>query len=53
VQMRSQLLAIYKVQYAAQRDQRLDDDTSSIAVGKRAICEMALRYLMAKPDGAR
>lgn len=52
VQMRSQLLAIYKTQYTAQRDQCLDDDTSSTAVGKRAICEMALRYLMANPDGA-
>lgn len=52
VQMRPQLWAIYEAQYAAQRDQCMDGDTSSLAVGKRAICEMALRYLMATPDGA-
>ena len=51
-QMRPQLLGIYQAQYAAQCEQDLDSDTSPFAVGKRAICEMALRYLMAKPDGA-
>ena len=51
VQMRPQLLEIYEAQYTAQRVQGLDDDTSPAAVGKRAICEMALRYIMAAPDG--
>ena len=48
--MRDRLRGIYDAQYAAQRAQQLDSDTGSVAVGRRAIANLALRYLMAEPE---
>ena len=48
--MRDRLRRIYDAQYAAQRAQQLDGDTGSVAVGRRAIANLASGESGLPPD---